>query len=210
MFSMFSPDSKFMQILSRFSDLVVLNLLFLITSLPVFTLGAALTALSDVSFRLLQESEGKITRAYFRAFRANFRQATGLFFLAVLILLPAAVYFDYCFQAQGFLHTLYPVLGCILVVGAMTFCYAFPWLSRFDNAIPQILKNALILSITHLPRTLPILAIQLTPAILWAVNYDFFLKISFLWLALYFAAAAYMTAALLLPIFKPYWEPTRN
>ena len=38
-------DSWFMQLISRFSSLAVLNLLFLCTCIPVFTIGAALTAL---------------------------------------------------------------------------------------------------------------------------------------------------------------------
>ena len=50
--SVFSPDSKVMQALSRVFDLMVLNILFLLCSLPVITLGAAATGLFDVFFRV--------------------------------------------------------------------------------------------------------------------------------------------------------------
>ena len=71
----FDPDSWLMQLISRFSSLAVLNLLFLCTCIPVFTIGAALTALYDVVFRMDTEREGKLVSAYFRAFTANFRQS---------------------------------------------------------------------------------------------------------------------------------------
>ena len=56
----FDSDSWFMQLISRFSSLAVLNLLFLCTCIPVFTIGAALTALYDVVFRMDTDREGKL------------------------------------------------------------------------------------------------------------------------------------------------------
>ena len=83
MFSMFSPDSKIMQVLARLSDLVILNFLYLITCIPVFTIGAANTALYSVCFRMLRE-EGGVVKPYFRAFRDNFRQGTGIWLILLL------------------------------------------------------------------------------------------------------------------------------
>ena len=67
----FDADSWFMQLISRFASLVVLNLLFLCTCIPIFTIGAALTALYDVVFRMDSEREGQIVSTYFRAFAAK-------------------------------------------------------------------------------------------------------------------------------------------
>ena len=41
----FDSDSWFMQLISRFSSLVILNLLFLCTCIPIFTIGSALSTL---------------------------------------------------------------------------------------------------------------------------------------------------------------------
>ena len=65
---------------------------------------------------------------------------------------------------------------------------------------------ALLLCLAHFPRSVCIAAINLLPAVLWVVNYDLFLQVSFPWLALYFSAAAYMNAGLLYKVFKPYWR----
>ena len=65
----FSLDSKFMQVMSRVADLIILNVIYLVTCLPVVTIGAASTALYTVCFRLGTAREGSLVKGYFRAFR---------------------------------------------------------------------------------------------------------------------------------------------
>ena len=201
---MFSPDSRFMQVLSRITDLILLNFLFLLTCLPLFTIGASIAALYDVCFRLMQEEYGGITKSYFRAFRENFRQATLLWLLLVFIVCPALFYFYVLFSLDSLLRYFAVLFILLALLSAMTAGFLFPWISQFENTTAQALKNALLLSLSHLPRALPILAINLMPVIVLLLNADLFIRISFLWVAFYSAAAAYMNTGLLWHVFKPY------
>jgi len=204
---MFSLDSKFMQTLTRVTDLILLNICFLITCLPVFTIGAANAALYTLCFRMLRDEEGGIVKSYFRAFRENFKQGTALWLLELFVLLPGIYYFNTLYHMEGILRFAFiPVLG-ILFVAVFMGSYAFPWISQFRNKTAQVLSNSLILSITYLPRTLFLAMTNLLPWALLLWQGELFVKVSFLWLALYFAAAAYMNAAMLLKVFKPYREP---
>ena len=84
-----APDSKFMRAWSNLIDGVWVNILMLVTSIPIITIGAALTAGHDACRRSI-EGEGKgVTANYFRSFKANFVKATLLWlpFLVVLIAL---------------------------------------------------------------------------------------------------------------------------
>lgn len=207
---MFSPYSKTMQIIGRITDLILLNILFLITSLPLFTIGASASALYTMCFRLMREEYSGIIKPYFRAFRANFRQSTAAWLVLLLLILPTVFYFDRLFQTEGPLRYAGLVFFLILVLGLMTASYVFPWISQFQNTTKQSLLNALILSISHLPRTVCILVIHLLPAALWVFQYELFLNVSFLWIALYFAAAAYMATGLLWHVFKPYRQNQTN
>jgi len=204
MFSMFSPDSKIMQIIGRLTDLIELNILYLLTCLPVFTIGAATTALYTLCFQLMREEGGSVIRAYFRAFRNNFRQATAIWLVLMFIAGPALFYAHSLFRLAGILRFTALLFLLIAATAALTGTYVFPWISQFQNTVRQSLQNALILSITHLPRSLCILAIHLAPFALWIFRYELFQNVSFLWLALYFAAAAYLTTAILWNVFKPY------
>ena len=205
MFSFLAPDSKFMAFVSRFSDLIILNLLFIFTSLPIFTIGAGSAALYTLCFRMIRNRESGIVKAYFRSFRENFRQGTALWLLFLFFFVPGLIYSDAFFHMEGMIR--YAFALCLLIVMMVCFlvAYAFPWISQFRNRIGDVLRNCLILSLSNLPRTVCICVIHLLPWILLAVKPDFFLKISFLLFALYFSAAAYMSAALLWKVFKPYY-----
>ena len=74
--SFFSLDSKFMQALSRIADLILLNLVFLVTCIPIFTIGAASAALYSVAFRL--GTERYRVCEYFRSVSAVWYQAFSL------------------------------------------------------------------------------------------------------------------------------------
>lgn len=201
---MFSPDSKFMEIIGRITDLILLNILFLITCLPVFTIGASVTALYTLCFRLMREEYSGIVKSYFKALKDNFKQATVIWLLLLAAGIPALYYFSLLFQMDSILRYSGFVFVIIAVLGLMAGSYVFPWISQFENTTAQALKNALILSISRLPRTAAVLTINLVPLIVWFINPELFLQVSFLWVALYFAAAAYMNTGILWHVFKPY------
>jgi len=207
MHAFFHSDSWFMQLISRFSSLCVLNLLFLCTCIPIFTIGAALTALYDVVFRMDTEREGKTTSAYFRSFAANFKQSTPVWLL-FLLLIAAGCGNIVIFSAMGGTlgRILFVISVVILVNVLLVLGYVFPLLSQFDNTTGNTLKNALLLSVANLPRTLVIAVINCFPWVLMVVNLYAFIQLSFLWLVLYFAAAAYFSSRVLINVFQPLKE----
>lgn len=199
--SLFDPDSLFYKILLFLTDLVVLNVLFLLTCLPVFTIGPSLTALYTVAFRLGTSREGSVTRDYFRAFRANFRQGVGLGLLATVWVAAAALCLYWAAQQNG------PVLvGFVSVVclGVMTLGYVFPLLSRFDNTSFATLKNALLLCLGHLPRSLVVGAVNVLPVILLLTYPATFFELGLIWVLVWFSASAYGNCRLLAGAFAPY------
>ena len=156
---LFDMDNPLMRFLSRTADIMAINVLTLVCCLPIFTAGAALTAMYDVELRLARGEESYIIRPYFRAFKSNFRQAT----LEWLIMLAAALvfYVDYqFFQANpgvlpDFFQYLVFFIGIILLMIAL---WVFPLQCRFENPISQTIKNAAILMIAKAPRTLGMFA----------------------------------------------------
>lgn len=206
---LFDSDSWFMDLINRFASLAVLNLLFLCTCIPVFTIGAALTALYDVVFRMDTGREGKMISTYFRSFRANFKQSTPIWLLFLLLITAScgnAVIFSGWSGTLGYVLSVVSVvilINIILILG-----YVFPLLSQFDNTNANILKNSVLLSVANLPRTLIIAVINCFPWALMIVNLYAFIQLSFLWLALYFSAAAYVNSRVLGKVFDPLREQT--
>ena len=68
---------------------MLLNILMLICCIPIFTIGASVTAMYYVAFKMVKNEEGYITKSFFKAFRENFRQATPVW----LVMLALLVFF---------------------------------------------------------------------------------------------------------------------
>ena len=205
MFSFLSPDSRFMQGLSRFADLVILNILLLLTSLPLFTVGASVSAAYTLTFRMLRGKEEPIVKSYFRAFRDNFRQGTALWLLFLFVAGPALFYFDRFYTMEGVVHYLFVPFLSVFSLAVFAGSFAFPLTSQFQNSFGGTLLNALLLTLGNLPRAMAAAAVNLLPWGLFLFQYELFWKASFLWLSLYFAAAAYINTAILWKVFKPFY-----
>lgn len=162
--SLFDTDGFLMRALTKIADMVWLNILFLICSIPIFTIGASTTALYYVTFKTIKDEEGYISRDFFHSFKQNFKQST-IVWLVLLVLyailgldLTILLRMDSSMADAGIVLVMIPGL-LILFVGI----YVFPLLSRFENTTKATVKNALLLSIANIPRTL--LALVVTIAI---------------------------------------------
>lgn len=195
---LFDPESQFMQFLSRLCDLILLNIVYVLTCIPLFTIGAATAALYDTVFRMDTEQEGKLMATYFHGFRENFRQGTAVWLLLVLYGIATWMNMNNFSDLGGsFGYGLFVLAMVIAVMGIFVHGYAFPLMSRFRYKTGTLLQNSLLLSVLYLPRTLAVCVINLFPWVLMLVNLYTFSKLGFLWFALYFAAAAYFNSRLL-------------
>ena len=147
--------------LSGMIDLIVAGLLWLLCSIPVFTIGAATTALYYAVNKCVRHNRGRLTPTFFSGFRSNFRQATVIWLLFLgyaLIGLADA----YAFQKMGYgpgsvLHSLSRIFFAPLL---LFFPWVFAFLSRFDNTVKGTLKFCGWLMLRYFCRTL-LLALEL-------------------------------------------------
>lgn len=202
--SLFSPDSKFVRVMSRVSDLMILNLIFLLTCIPLITIGAASTALYTVCSRFGTNREGRLVRTYFHAFRQEFKRGTLLWLMILACGVTAGLNTYVCYLMPGALHWAFVLFTMLFVLVLLIAGYVFPLLSRFDNGVVATFKNALILSLGYLPRSVAIAVFNVFPFALLFLDFYRFLHMGFLWVALYFAAAAYVNTILMKKIFAPY------
>lgn len=155
MSKLFCMDSPLMRFLTKIADLMVLNILFCVTSIPLITIGASWTALYSVTLKMVRDEEGSVSRSYFRSFRQNFRQA-ALLWLGVLVVLALLVLDIRVLNgmaggtAPGLLRVGVEILA---LLGIMVLQYLFPSLARFEASLADTLKNACIMALAHLPKT---------------------------------------------------------
>ena len=79
-------DGPFMSLLTAIADMIILNLLTLFCCLPVITAGAAFTALHYVVLKQVRGDSPYVIRSFFKSFKQNFLQATGIWLFCLIII----------------------------------------------------------------------------------------------------------------------------
>ena len=144
---MFSYNSKFYQTVSQILDCIALSFLWIVSSLPIITIGASTTALYYAVDKVIRREEGGIWKEYWKAFRRDFKRATGLWLIMLLVIgiLAANFYVAFSPGAVGEQVRVALQIGAVFLTVLMAIwlqCW-FPYLARFDDPIKKILKNTL-------------------------------------------------------------------
>lgn len=196
--SIFSMDNAFFRFVGKVTDLVWLNILTLICCVPVFTAGAAFSAMYHVLIKMAIKEEGTVTKPFFREFKANFKNATLCWIpsLAILLIMFSNAYLIY----KGVLNE-YPKLmivagvsiGIIACTIIMFLNYYFALISRYENSFTQYIKNALLMMLAYFPRSVCMLVIWASPIALMTLSNNFL----FFWFLYGFSFPGFINAMLL-------------
>ena len=199
-------NSPVFQILNTFTEFVLLNAVFLITCIPLITIGASITALYTVTLREARGEEGYLVRSYWKAFLENFRKSTLLFlvyFASGCVLLFNLVFW---LQMQTPAGNLLLTGICLLsLLWLVSLLYVFPLQARFENSLSQTLRNALLLALSNRLCTVVILLLFLAAAALFCLTSVFRLFL----LVFGFAFLAYCNSFFFLKVFRKY-EPEQQ
>lgn len=198
-------DSPFMRFFGRIGDIIVLNLIFVVTSLPVITIGTSLSALYAVAMKIVRGEEASVVKEYLKAWKQNFKTAT----ICWLIMAAAGLLLFLDFRLAGVFHgAAYTVvrllLAMVLGIWVLIFQYLFPYIARFENTVFHSIKNALFLNAAHIPSTLMMLGINIGLFVLTLYTSKTFVIATILWVLVGFAVMAYVQSYLLCRIFAKY------
>lgn len=202
---LFNPDSRIMIFLSRVADLVILNILWLVCCIPVVTIGASTTAMYHVIRHWQKDSVSSIMRDFFQSFKEDFKQATPVYLIllipTVAVVMNAMLIFnpENSAAVPSYLLVIWLISALILLFISS---FVYPVMAFFADSIFKTLRNAMVLALANLPRTILISILNLLPVILLFVNLSFFLQSSIFWLLIGGALVAYLNMSILKPVFK--------
>lgn len=149
-----SPDSAFMRGLSNVADAVWLNILMIVTSIPLVTIGAALAAGHDTARRAVI-GEGHVTANYFKAFLANFPKATALW----VVFGGTGAALAYAWVVLQITPLLIPKFG-LTILWVVGFEWVWALQARFENSFGAVLANSFIFGISHIGATAALVALD--------------------------------------------------
>lgn len=155
----FNYDNKFFRGVSKIIDCVWLSLLWFMCCIPVFTIGAATTALYYTINKSVKNDRGYASIEFFSSFKENFKQSTivWLIFLGMYTLLGVDYFVMKAYAEAGAqIGKLYVAFLGFGVVVTMWGFYVFPYIARFENTTKNVLKNTLFIAISNIHWTLGI------------------------------------------------------
>ena len=156
----FTPDNPVMEFIAKIFDLVILNLIFIFSCVPIITIGASTSALSYVTLKMVRGEDPYIWRNFWKSFRQNFKQGTLVWIFSILIFIFLGMDFYIINSQNTSLFAVVRILPWIVCAVALSvFLYVFPVISHFVCTTKQALKNALLMTFGHLPYTLMMLAL---------------------------------------------------
>lgn len=190
-----------MNFLNKLCDIMILNILVLVFSLPIFTIGAAVTAGYYMSFKMVKNEENYIVKGFWKAFKENFRQSTALWL--IILAVCGVLFVDYrivLYSGLSFDRWLRLGLITVTLIIALGVSFVFALQARFTNTVKHTLKNAFLMALSHLPSAILFVVSYAVPVVLLYFIPQIFPVIVLLAIGL----LIYLKSFLFLKIFKKY------
>ncbi|MCF0128239.1 MAG: YesL family protein [Pseudobutyrivibrio sp.] len=141
----FDLEGPFFRTVTKMLDIIWLSAIFLVSCLPVITIGASLSALYYTVHKNIMDSRSYPSKEFFRSFASCFKQST-LGFLIVgslsgLISWECYMMYQYALAGDKAGRMGIPLL-IVLAIVVMWATQLFPYISRFENNFKSVLKNS--------------------------------------------------------------------
>lgn len=207
MFNLMNEDNFLHVFLNRVGDIIVSNLLFLLCSVPIVTIGPALTALYHTMLKIAKGDEDRTARTFLRAFRQNFLQSLLLWLLilgAAIITFADLRYFQLREDALG--SAMYLLSLGVAVLLVLFTLFIFPVVAAFSGNLRQLARNAFLFLFMRFHKTLLIALITLFPLFMTYRDLALLPLSAFYWFFLGFGLTAYLNAFLFYSLFRPFVE----
>ena len=197
----FNYDSKFFAGMTKVSDTIIINILFVICSIPIVTIGASITALYSVSMKITRDEDIYAAKEFIKQFKQNFKQSTIIWIILLVIGLFIGLDFYLCsLMSDNTISMIFKFIFTIVsVVLAFILIYVFPLTARFENS-----TNSIFMSIQHLPYTLVMSVLAFAPILSFILFSQYWGQIVFFNTCISFGFIAYMNSILLNKIFSKY------
>lgn len=156
--SLFSTDSILYKALTWLGNIIILNFIWLLFSLPIVTIGASTVAAYSMLFKLLEGKEGYLFSGFVKEFKANWKQGTVIW--AIMAVAAYAIYIDIQLLLKsdpGFLFITLSIVGIVIIAASLI--YAFALSARYENKVLMHIKNSFLLSVNHPLKTLMLMLV---------------------------------------------------
>ncbi len=193
--------------INRIVDLIVLNVIFVLTCLPVITIGSACVSMYQLTIKMIKNEESYIVQSYVKGIKDNFKKSTIFWGCLLILLIVLSVdFFIVCSFAKPIRQILLTLLISVFLILMMVVSYVFPLMAKFENSLKNTLKNAFIISMSKIAHTVVIVGINVLPVIMFFCVEKMRIYIINYYVILGFSLSAYINSYFLRDVFKKVFD----
>lgn len=198
-------DSPFGRAMNLCGIIIAANILFVLLSIPVITIGPALASLYHVMLRFLR-SDGEINpfKEFWTGLKNNVRQAFISWLLFLVIVVVGILDVRFAMYAQGFMTIFKYLIYLILGIALILISFLFPVMAAFEDTIPHLLRNCVYFASKNPIRALGIAVLNAGPLVFTYIDLSRLPLYAFLWTVCGFGTIAMIISKLLIKDFNKY------
>lgn len=155
---------EYLEKMNRVADLLIVSILWFVTSIPLATIGAATSALYRTVQTSIIDGEGTVWKTYWRAMKSSFMQATvyWLFYVFLIAVFGLNQLLLLNGLASSWMNQFSQIfLFMVVILYTPVLIYKFAYLSRFNDQLKTIGKNCVFFAVIHFNHTCMILFLVL-------------------------------------------------
>lgn len=142
----FDTDNFLMRFCEKVLDIVTVNLLFVVSCLPIVTIGVAKISLYQTIFEVKSSRRVPVFRTYMRAFKQNLKLGLQLGLLELGIFLISVVDLSLFWGQTGLGFKLIKAICLgILIFLTLVMLASYPIAARYDLTWKEVLQKGLLL-----------------------------------------------------------------
>ena len=203
--NIFNSDGWFSRFFGTLGDIIIVNILFILCSIPIVTMGASMSAMYFTLLKKQRTGEnGGVVKLFFKD---NFKQSTISWLLFLLISFIFTLDFN-LFGKGGpqenklmyYTSVVLMILTCFIAI------YLFPVISAFKNTLKNLLLQSIYLAAKNFIFTIVIMVLYTLPAYVLLSSTQVFMVGIFVFIVCGFGLIAYVSSFMFLKAFTPYLD----
>lgn len=150
--NLFSIENPFWRAVNKVLQCVQVSFLWLLFSLPVFTVGASTAALYATVLRFIRQERGYAWQTFWKALKENFKKCTAIWMMVLglmLVLLADLWIFRRLALNGSMFGGFYWVILVIICIAITWIAYIFCYAARFEGTVKEILRVSFMLFVLH-------------------------------------------------------------
>lgn len=157
--ALFNINSGFFKFINRLLDVLFINLLWIICSLPIVTIGASTCAAFSITLKMVDDEEGYIGKTFFKAFKQNFKQGTMMWLITAPCVYMLYLLWQMVIKSEDINAIV--IIGVILLtaIAISINLYSYPLIARYENSLKNIIKNSFGICVQFFIKTLILIAV---------------------------------------------------